>query len=111
MCLAIPGQLIDIETASTGTYGSVSFDGLIKRCDLSLVPDVQPGDYLIVHAGFALTRLDEDEAQATLNVMTELAASHAKENALLNQNNENGGGNSDGQGSGQRDGKHSGEPR
>ncbi len=101
MCLAIPGQLIDIETTATGTFGSVSFDGLKKRCDLSLVPDVQPGDYLIVHAGFALTRLDEDEAHATLAVMAELAASQAKEDAAVDEQGEE----SDGDCGGDRDGE------
>lgn len=67
MCLAIPGQLLSIEGDDALTrLGRVSFAGAVKRACLAYVPEAREGDYVLVHAGFAIAVLDEDEARKTL---------------------------------------------
>jgi hydrogenase expression/formation protein HypC len=67
MCLAVPGQIIDAPDSSTvERTGRVSFGGVVKEVSLAFTPEAQVGDYVIVHAGFAISRLDEQEAQAAL---------------------------------------------
>jgi hydrogenase expression/formation protein HypC len=64
MCLAIPGKVLSISgEAPFDLKGRVSFGGLIKEVSLACVPDVLPGEYVIVHVGFALSKLDEEEAR------------------------------------------------
>jgi hydrogenase expression/formation protein HypC len=78
MCLGVPGKVLEIEPNSLGmTMGKVSFGGIAKEVCLAYVPEAQAGDYVIVHAGFAISRLDEAEAMEVfelLNQMEELAA-------------------------------------
>lgn len=63
MCLGIPGEVVAVEPASDElSHGLVSFGGVRKRVCLAFVPEVQIGDYVLVHAGFALTVVDPDEA-------------------------------------------------
>jgi hydrogenase expression/formation protein HypC len=69
MCLAIPGT---VETIDNGT-GMVNIGGVQRPVGLTLVPDVKIGDYVIVHAGFAIQILDPHEAEETLNLLRELA--------------------------------------
>ncbi|NEO26059.1 MAG: HypC/HybG/HupF family hydrogenase formation chaperone, partial [Kamptonema sp. SIO4C4] len=68
MCLAVPGKIVKIQ-GEDPLYrtGKVSFGGVLKEVSLAYVPDVEIGQYVIVHAGFALSVLDEEEAQETLN--------------------------------------------
>ena len=63
MCLAIPGQVIEIFEGDMSFYGKVSFGGAVRDINLSCVPDVKVGDYVVVHVGLALSIIDEDEAQ------------------------------------------------
>ena len=63
MCLAIPAQLVEIREADTGV---VDVSGVRKRVSLALVPEAAVGDYVIVHAGYAISRLDPEEAANTL---------------------------------------------
>jgi len=63
MCLAIPGKLISISGEDLNRMGRVSFSGVVKEVSLAYVPEAQVGDYVIVHVGFALSRVDEAEAQ------------------------------------------------
>jgi len=81
MCLAVPGKVLGIEPNAIGmTMGKVSFGGIAKEVCLAYVPEAQVGDYVIVHAGFAISRLDEAEAMEVfelLNQMDELAALEA----------------------------------
>ena len=70
MCLGIPGKVEKIE----GTNARVRFGDVVRETSLDLVPDeVRPGDYVLVHAGFALERIDEDEALETLRMLKEAA--------------------------------------
>ena len=63
MCLAIPGKILEITIEDPIMRSSrVSFGGIIKEVNLALVPEAGIGDYVIVHVGFAISRLDEEEA-------------------------------------------------
>ena len=75
MCLGIPGRVIDIFREHEILMGKVDFDGVVKRVCLEHVPEVQPGEYVLVHVGFALSAIDEAEAKkvfAFLNGMEQL---------------------------------------
>jgi hydrogenase expression/formation protein HypC len=72
MCLGIPGKIIDIWDDRGTRMALVDFDGVTKDVCLAYLPDIELGDYTIVHAGFALTRLDEVSALETLAFFTEL---------------------------------------
>lgn len=65
MCLAIPGQIQSIEDGEL-LNGRVSFGGMVKDVCLAFVPDAQVGDYVIVHVGFAISKVDEVAAKETL---------------------------------------------
>ena len=72
MCLAVPGQLLEIEGDDPLTrQGRVAFAGVIKQANLAYVPEAQAGDYVLVHAGFAITVIDEAEALKTLDYLAE----------------------------------------
>lgn len=67
MCLAVPGVVLDIEGDDPAfRRGSVDFSGVRREVSLAFTPDVQRGDYVLVHAGFALTVIDPKEAELTL---------------------------------------------
>jgi hydrogenase expression/formation protein HypC len=73
MCLGVPGQLLDVRTDDLGiATGRVRFGGIVKDVCLAYVPEAKPGDYVLVHVGFALSRLDEEEARRTLAVLREM---------------------------------------
>ncbi|HEY9865840.1 MAG TPA: HypC/HybG/HupF family hydrogenase formation chaperone [Candidatus Obscuribacterales bacterium] len=75
MCLAIPGQLLSISGDDPlEKVGKVSFGGMVKEVNLAYVPEVQVGDYVIVHVGFALSIVDEQAAQQTLTDLEQMAA-------------------------------------
>jgi hydrogenase expression/formation protein HypC len=79
MCLAIPGKIesIIIEDPLMRS-GKVSFGGILKEVNLAYTPEAQIGDYVIVHAGFALNRLDEAEALKTLEFLNSLTQPEEK---------------------------------
>ena len=64
MCLAIPGKIISVESKQEEVFrnGKVSFGGIIKEVNLSMVPDVKIGDYVLVHVGVVISKVDEEEA-------------------------------------------------
>jgi hydrogenase expression/formation protein HypC len=72
MCLAIPGLVIDISREDDILVGKVAFGGITKRVCLEHVPDVQRGEYVLVHVGFALARLDEAAALRELEFLASL---------------------------------------
>jgi hydrogenase expression/formation protein HypC len=72
MCLAIPGKVLDIDDTIQPTMGKVSFGGIQKRICLEWVPEVKIGDYVIVHVGFAISRMDEKEAVKTLELIGQI---------------------------------------
>lgn len=73
MCLAIPGKVLSVENISDELkMAKVSFGGVIKDVCVDFVPEVEPGQYVIVHAGFALNILNEYEAEETLRILNEI---------------------------------------
>lgn len=74
MCLAVPGKIISISENDDPILrtGKVSFGGIIKEVNLAYVPEAQVGDYVIVHVGFAISKLDEAEAQKTFEYLREI---------------------------------------
>ena len=73
MCLGVPGRVIEIMGEAGGVrMGKVDFGGIRKEVCLAYLPDVEVGDYAIVHVGFAITRLDEASALATLEAFRAL---------------------------------------
>jgi hydrogenase expression/formation protein HypC len=70
MCLAVPSKIIEIQ----GDLAKVSVDGVIRETSLALLEDSKIGDYVIVHAGFAISRLDESAARQTLEDMRQILA-------------------------------------
>jgi len=72
MCLAIPGKVLSIDTGVQPTMGVVSFGGVEKRVCLEWTEDVALGDYVIVHVGFAISKMDEQEALETLKLIAEI---------------------------------------
>ncbi len=74
MCLAVPGQVVNVADDPLRT-ATVSFGGVTKSISLALVPEAGVGDYVIVHVGFAISKLDEEAARRTLETYADLAAS------------------------------------
>ena len=72
MCLAIPGKVVGIAEENGLRMGRVDFGGVVKRVCLDYVPEVEVGDYTIVHVGFALSKIDEAEALRTLEVFRQM---------------------------------------
>ena len=66
MCLAVPGQVLRVEVRDETRMAEVDFGGVRKEVCLEYLPDVSSGDYVIVHVGFAIQRLDEQSARDTL---------------------------------------------
>jgi len=77
MCLGVPGKVVEIQKDVLGvTMGRVSFAGIVKEVCLAYTPDAEVGDYVVVHVGFAISKIDEREAHkvfAYLEEMGELA--------------------------------------
>jgi hydrogenase expression/formation protein HypC len=73
MCLAVPGKITEIYTSGTLRMGKVDFGGVVREVCLETLPEANVGEYTIVHAGFALNLLSEEEAQETLAALRELA--------------------------------------
>ena len=69
MCLGIPGRVIEVRDEAGLAMGKVDFGGVRKDACLAYLPEVRIGDYVIVHVGFAISRVDEDEAKKTLEIL------------------------------------------
>jgi hydrogenase expression/formation protein HypC len=72
MCLAIPGKVIEIDDSAQPRMGTVDFGGIQKRVCLEWIQDVRMGEYVIVHVGFAISRVDETEAIRTIELISEM---------------------------------------
>jgi hydrogenase expression/formation protein HypC len=74
MCLSIPGKLVAITSQLDETFrvGKVSFDGVMKEVSLTLVPEANIGDYVLVHVGAAISTIDEEEAIKTFDLLKQL---------------------------------------
>jgi hydrogenase expression/formation protein HypC len=84
MCLGIPGKITSIEEISQlERAGKVSFGGIIKDIQLVCVPEAKIGDYVIVHAGFAISVIDENEAKSVFNYLREMDVELLNEDEVL----------------------------
>jgi hydrogenase expression/formation protein HypC len=72
MCLAIPGKVIAIEEENGIHLGRVQFGGITQAVSLDFVPEVSIGDYVMVHVGFAISRLNREEAERTWQALEEM---------------------------------------
>ena len=73
MCLAVPGKIISIdEKIDSPRMASVSFSGVLKSVCIDWLPDSKVGDYVMVHVGFALSKVDEYEAEESLRIINEM---------------------------------------
>lgn len=81
MCLAIPGKIKKIYQNDSTRMGVVDFSGVELDVCLEAVPEAEVGNYVIVHAGFAISTLTEDEALETLNLFDQIDAFQAKEDS------------------------------
>ena len=78
MCLAIPGKVEEMATENGLRMGRVSFGGVIKNVCLDYVPEIEVGDYTIVHVGFGLSKIDPEEAEKTLDLFREMGMLEAE---------------------------------
>jgi hydrogenase expression/formation protein HypC len=73
MCLGIPGKITEVYEKDSLRMGKLDFGGVIKEVCLAYVPEAQVGDYALIHVGFAISLMDEDEAIETLKLIKEVA--------------------------------------
>lgn len=78
MCLGIPGKIIEIYERDGLPMGRLDFGGIVKEGCLAYVPEARVGDYALIHVGFAISLMDEEEARETLKVIEEVAAFEAE---------------------------------
>jgi len=74
MCLGVPGKIIDMYQQGDLKMGKIDFGGVTREACLAYVPEAEIGDYTIIHVGFALHLISEEEAQETLSLLREIAA-------------------------------------
>jgi hydrogenase expression/formation protein HypC len=73
MCLGIPGKILSIYKDHGTKMAKIDFGGVSQEACIEVIPDAKPGDWTIVHAGFALNKLSEEEAQETLDILREMS--------------------------------------
>ena len=78
MCLAIPGQIVAVEDAANN-LAMVEVAGVRRRINVGLIDDVESGDWVLIHVGFAMSRIDEEEAMATHRLLVEMGAEYEQE--------------------------------
>ena len=72
MCLAVPGEIIETTDLGASRVGQVRFGGITRQAFLDFVPEAKVGDYVLVHVGFAISRVDAAEAQRTYELLERL---------------------------------------
>jgi hydrogenase expression/formation protein HypC len=78
MCLAIPGRIVESEQQNGLRIGRVQFGGITRHVSLDFVPEASVGDYVMVHVGFAISRVDAEEAERTYQLLEEMGALEAE---------------------------------
>ena len=73
MCLGIPGKITEIYERNEYLMGKIDFGGVTKEVCLAYVPEAKIGDYVLIHVGFAISLMDEEEAQETMKLFQEIA--------------------------------------
>ena len=84
MCLGIPGKILTIYEDHGTKMAKIDFGGVTREACIEVIPEAKPGDWTIVHAGFALNLLSESDAQETLNILREMAELAEEEELNLN---------------------------
>ena len=74
MCLAIPGRILTAEERNGSRVARVQFGGIVREAYLDFLPEASVGDYVLVHVGFAISRVDAEEAERTYRLLEELGA-------------------------------------
>jgi hydrogenase expression/formation protein HypC len=82
MCLAVPGKLLETQLIGESRLGVVQFGGIKRQVFLDFVPEAQTGDYVLVHVGFAISRLDEEEARRTYELLERIGMIEEKDPEL-----------------------------
>lgn len=82
MCLGVPGQIVEVQEGGLMRMGKVDFGGITREVCLAYVPEAQVGDYVIVHVGFAISVIGEEEAQEALRLLTEVLEAEATAEGL-----------------------------
>lgn len=72
MCLGVPGKIMEIDASSGIRMAKVDFGGVVRQACIEALPDAGVGDYTIIHAGFAISVLSEEQAMETLEALREL---------------------------------------
>jgi hydrogenase expression/formation protein HypC len=78
MCLAIPGKVLEADESQGLRIGRVQFGGIVRSVRLDFVPEAAVGDYVMVHVGFAISRVDEQEAERTYALLREMGVLEAE---------------------------------
>ncbi len=78
MCLAVPGKILSITGEDLLRMARVSFGGTVKEVNLAYVPEAQVGDYVLVHIGFAISKIDEEEAKKVFEYLKEMGELEAE---------------------------------
>lgn len=73
MCLGVPGRIVEVYEADGLKMGKIDFGGVQREACLEYVPDARVGEYTIIHVGFAISRLSEEEAKASLDILRQIA--------------------------------------
>jgi hydrogenase expression/formation protein HypC len=74
MCLAVPGKIISRQDTNGVQMGQVQFGGIVRQACLDFVPEAAVGDYVLVHVGFAISRVDREEAERTYQLLEQMDA-------------------------------------
>lgn len=74
MCLGIPGRVLEVYEQDNLPMGKVDFNGIVKEACLAYTPEAEVGDYVLIHVGFAISRIDEQEAAEIFQYLDEIAA-------------------------------------
>jgi hydrogenase expression/formation protein HypC len=82
MCLGVPGKVLSIDQRDDLSMGKVEFGGIVKEVCMAYVPEVEVGDYVLVHVGFAISRVDEAEAQEIFRYIEQIGELSELESAV-----------------------------
>jgi hydrogenase expression/formation protein HypC len=85
MCLAVPGKLVEEQSFGDNRLGIVQFGGIKRSVFLDFVPEAQVGDYVLVHVGFAISRLDEEEARRTYQLLEHIGMLETEDPAFAGE--------------------------
>ena len=72
MCLAVPGMILEVEEQAGNRLATIQFGGITRQACLDFVPEANVGDYVIVHVGFAISRVDAEEARRTYDILEKM---------------------------------------